>query len=80
MYNFLEERFNEDMGLKRLVVESCRMHVIEDVSELVELVEEVEWTDEEEVGEDFEGTEDSDSDELSEYAQGMYGDFYYDFY
>jgi len=76
LYSFLEERCDRGMSLKRLVVELCRVRAVEDVSRLVELVEKVEWTGLEEMGMNYEGSE-SDSDELSEYAQGMYSDFYY---
>jgi len=40
---FLEERRNQGIGLKRLVVESCRVHAVEEESEIRELVEELEW-------------------------------------
>ena len=79
LYDLLDGRCDQDVGLERLVVESCRVHTIDDVAQFEELVEELDWTDPEEMGSDYEGSENSGLDQLSEYERGLYNDFY-DFY
>ena len=59
---FLKERRGKNVGLKRLVVESCRVHTIEE--EFGELVEEVKWINPEEMGSDYEGSDEVDPDEM----------------
>ena len=63
----LEERRNHDVGLKKLVVRSCRVQKVEYELKLREFVEEVKWDNVTAVGSDYEGTDDSpDTDELED--------------
>ena len=63
----MEERRNHDVGLKKLVVRSCRVQKVEYELKLREFVEEVKWDNVTAVGSDYEGTDDSpDTDELED--------------
>lgn len=59
MLDVLKGRRDRDVGLKKLVVRSCRVHKVEYKSELRELVEKVKWDNTIAVGSDYEGTDDS---------------------
>jgi len=43
--DLLKERRDRNLGLKKLVVQSCRVHEVGDKSRCRESVKEVEWTD-----------------------------------
>ena len=71
---------DDNNRLKRLIVEGCRVHRGVDVEEFTEeLVEEVEWTDVEEMGSDYEGS-DEDEDSVSPGGCPCARARYYDFY
>lgn len=62
----LKEKRDRNIGLKKLVVRSCRVHESEYGWDLGELVEEDRWSDAIAVGSDYEGSDDSDMGELEE--------------
>ena len=43
--DLLRERRDYNLGLRKLIVQSCRVHEVEDELRYRELVKEVEWTD-----------------------------------
>lgn len=65
--SLLKERRDGNVGLKKLVIQSCRVHNLEYRSKLAELVNEVKWDDVEVVGSDYEGTDDELEDESEDY-------------
>ena len=63
---FLRGRRDREVGLKRLVIRSCRVPSEGALSGFKEVVKETEWSDLEEVGSECEGYEESDSEESDE--------------
>jgi hypothetical protein len=56
--DFLQGRRNRKIGLKRLVIQSCRVHRDDDESlELEDLVKVIKWIDSEEMGSNYEGSD-----------------------
>jgi len=70
--DFLQGRRNRKIGLKRLVIRSCRVHRDDDESlGLEELVKVVRWINSEEMGSDYERSDGGiDSDEFDCYLGG----------
>ena len=67
LLDVLKGRRDRGVGLKRLVVRSCRVHEDEYRSRLGQLVEEVEWDGVIAVGSSYRGTENGpDTDELED--------------
>lgn len=63
----LKARCDFDIGLKKLVIRSCRVYKFEYVSKLRELVREVRSDDIQAVGSDYDGTDDdTDMDEFED--------------
>ena len=62
---YLQCRRDQEVGLKLLVIRSCRVHSEEDISGFEKVVNEVEWSDLEEVGSECEESDSEDSDEES---------------
>jgi len=56
----LKGRRDCNVGLKKLVIQSCRVHKVEWRSKLKELVKEVKWDNVEVVGSDYGDTDDDD--------------------
>ena len=64
----LRGRRDRNIGLKRLSIQSCRVHRDHDDEGYFEgLVEEVEWIDVEDMGTDYEGTDEDPSEDESDY-------------
>jgi len=58
LLSVLKGRRECDIGLKKLVIRSCRVHNAEYASKLRELAKEVKWDNVEVVGSDYEDTDD----------------------
>ena len=58
LLGILKGRRDRNIGLKKLVIRSCRVHKIEYMARLMELVDEVKWDNLEVVGSDYDGTDD----------------------
>lgn len=71
---FLERRYNQDIGLKHLVVESCRVHTAEEEVNSKEYVDKVEWIKPKEVGFYFESEEPDSDHRLSQYTRAFDSD------
>ena len=68
--NALNGRCDRNVGLKSLVIQSCRVHKVEYVSELLELVKEVNWGNIEVMGSNYEGSDDyTDADESDDESE-----------
>ena len=60
----LKGRHDGNVGLKKLAIQSCRVHKVEYMSRLKDLVKEVKWDNLEVVGSDYERSDDdTDTDE-----------------
>ena len=77
----LQGRRAREVGLKRLVIRSCRVHSEQEISRFKKVVEEVEWSDLEEIGSGYEdsGLEDTDC-ELGGYDSDYGYDYYNNYY
>ena len=62
---YLQCRRDQNVGLKQLVILSCRVHSEEDISGFEKVVNKVEWSDLEEVGSECKESDSEDSDEES---------------
>ena len=77
----LRGRRNCNVGLKRLIIRSCRVHKAEYASKLREIVKEVKWDDVEVVGSGHGDTEDdTDTDELEDESEDESGEKFKDYH
>lgn len=71
MLDVLQGRYDRKIGLKRLVIQSCRVHTADDDELSAKgLVGEIKWIDVEEMGSDFEGSDQNPYSDESPYSDG----------